>query len=322
MTSSQRGFPVLRARGVWCACAAAVALAALLVAGCAGAQTPKPAEAEASSAAPAESQGASGHDGSAASVQSSSSGHEAADAQHSGESSQSPASGEEASAQQAGPAAIQPVFAIPLSLFADSGAIHDDGVFLDLTAAVPELLQGGVMEGGCEIVSMTSVLRALGFSVEPGELVENYLEYDPEGSDFVYYYSGSPYDTGMGYPPGMAQMGNRYLTEQRSQWRFNNATGADFEELEELVGQGRPVLVWTTMYFDDPMHTDITASGYEYYENEHCVVLLGTHDGTVLVMDPLEGMVERDRDRFKQIYDDTGRMCLVLAYAYADLGNL
>ena len=52
----------------------------------------------------------------------------------------------------------------------------------------------------------------------------------------------------------------------------------------------------------------------EWYHNEHCVVLYGFDltNNTVLVSDPIDGLVERELDRFREIYEKAGRMAMVI----------
>lgn len=188
---------------------------------------------------------------------------------------------------------------------------------VDYISNVSEIIQWGVLDGGCEIVSMTSVLNSMGYEIEPQRLADEFVQYDTAGEgDFVNYYIGSPYYSGGGYPPALAYAGNAFLDDRGSDWRFRNVTGASFQSLLAQVDFGLPVLVWTTMYMEDPNWTGFDQGAYEWYNNEHCVVLYGHKDseGTVQVMDPMEGLVDRDAAEFERIYVECGSMALALSF--------
>lgn len=74
-----------------------------------------------------------------------------------------------------------------------------------------------------------------------------------------------------------------------------NISGASFSEVEQIIAAGYPVMAWTTTSMEDPKFSDYQIFGYQFVVNNHCVVVCGMADdeSTVLVMDPLEGMVER-----------------------------
>lgn len=175
---------------------------------------------------------------------------------------------------------------------------------------VEELLQNPWLSGGCEPVSLTAMLNAMGYDVSAFEICDDYLEY---GSSFVYTYSGDPYFAGMAYPPAMVNCANAFLEAQGSTAAFVDLTGRDFEELHALTSHGVPVLVWTTMSMDQPMFTGIEEDDYEWYANEHCVLVYGIDEDYVLVMDPLDGIVLRDRELFEDLYDKCGKMAVSLA---------
>ena len=67
------------------------------------------------------------------------------------------------------------------------------------------------------------------------------------------------------------------------------------------------------MYMAEPEFTEDTAEYegeiYRWYYQEHCVVLSGYDlvQGTLQINDPLEGIVTRDYEEFKKIYDSVGK---------------
>ena len=94
-----------------------------------------------------------------------------------------------------------------------------------------------------------------------------------------------------------------------------NISGASFSEVEQIIAAGYPVMAWTTTSMEDPEFSDYQIFGYQFVVNNHCVVVCGMADdeSTVLVMDPLEGMVERDANNFARIYEERGGLAMVVA---------
>lgn len=176
---------------------------------------------------------------------------------------------------------------------------------------VPEMIQYPEMQAGCEVYSLTSILYALGYEVDPHVIANEYLPYDTINDDPATAYSGDPYVDGEGLPPAIVRTGNAYLEDAGSDIRFTDITGQTFEELEAIANEGTPVLVWTTMYLRNPRFSTPLAP-YTYYTLEHCLVLLGSDDSTVSVMDPMEGYTTYDRDTFASIYVQCGSMAATL----------
>jgi uncharacterized protein YvpB len=181
----------------------------------------------------------------------------------------------------------------------------------NFTANIEEALQYPELPGGCELVALTCVLRSMGFELLLTEIADDYLELDDSG-DFAYGYVGSPYDMGGGFPPSIVAAANAYLRTQDSSYSAQDITGSDFDTLLAWVNAGYPVLVWTTIGMDEPSFSDTFIDEYEWYYNEHCVVLYGIDDEGVLISDPLEGLIHRDAGEFARIYEACGNMAVVI----------
>jgi uncharacterized protein YvpB len=215
--------------------------------------------------------------------------------------------------------AAKPVSSLPyveeFGLPAEDWADDDELVGLaaaDYCAAVPEMVQYPEMPAGCEVYSLAAVLRALGYDADPHEIVMNHLPFISLGGSDASAYSGNPYVEGEGLPPAIVRAGNSFLEEAGSDVRFVDVTGSSFEELEALADGGTPVLVWTTMYLEDPGF-DSPVTPYTFYPNEHCLVLLGTEGDVVLTMDPMVGYASYDREWFQYLYEQCGSMAVTLA---------
>lgn len=206
----------------------------------------------------------------------------------------------------------------------DIGSMSDIMTIIDgdliLNAAstyVPEIYQNPELPTGCESVALTIALEHYGFILDKTTIADDYLPY---GSNYIWNYVGDPYsDNGACIlAPGLSNAANAYLTDQGSSLYARDITGFEFTDLYKLVEEGYPVVVWTTMYMQEPSLSGSSfwydGRGYEWYWNEHCVVLSGYDEttGTVTVSDPLDGIVHRDAAAFEYIYNLTGRNALVI----------
>ena len=180
------------------------------------------------------------------------------------------------------------------------------------SASVPELFQYPSMPAGCEIYSLTAVLQAMGHDADPDSIVANQLPFDVEGDDYASAFWGDPYWSGEGMPPAIMAAGNAFLEEAGASERFANLTGTDFDELASKASSGTPVLVWTTLDFEDPCF-DEPLEANSFYDLEHCVVLLGVEGHRACVMDPTQGYVTVNYDWFKYLYEQCGSMALAIA---------
>ena len=181
---------------------------------------------------------------------------------------------------------------------------------VDYTQHVGEIFQNDVMAAGCELVSLEIALESMGMEVDLDSLVSDYLNMD---GSYSTGYAGDPYWSGGGFAPGIAAAANGYLENAGSSVRAYDLTGAPFDVLAAYIAHGYPVLVWTTMGFDDPSFTGVFDGEDEWYDNEHCVVLYGLSDDGewALVSDPLEGYVDRELPRFIDIYVQCGSRAVV-----------
>ena len=181
-----------------------------------------------------------------------------------------------------------------------------------------EWIQYPELPTGCESVALTAALDCLGFDIEKTEIAENYLYYADE--DVMYGYVGDPFsDYGAAvYPPGLANTANYYLEVNDSDYRAVTTMGADMQSLFKLIDAGYPVVVWTTLWVNEPMVTDYeyyyNGETYYWYENEHCVLLCGydLEENTVTISDPNEGIVTHDADWFEAVYDGVGRLSMTI----------
>ena len=183
---------------------------------------------------------------------------------------------------------------------------------------VPEMLQNPELPTGCESVALTIALNSLGFDLDKTTIADDYLI---TGTNFASSYVGNPFTShGSGiFAPGLTDTANAFLEDQNSSYTAADITGTDFDDLLSYIDEGIPVVLWTTMYMSSVSFTgnNVTYEGktYRWYNTEHCVVLCGYDrtNGTVLVSDPLSGIVTRDWDAFADIYETAGENAMIIS---------
>jgi len=179
------------------------------------------------------------------------------------------------------------------------------------------ILQEPELPTGCESIALTMALSSLGFSLSKTEIVEHYLYYS---NNIVLGYVGDPYsDEGAGiYAPGLVRTANRFLDSADSPYSAYDASGFELDDLLHFIAAGHPVIIWTTMYFEEPWMSEdffeFNGQIYPWYWNEHCVALQGYDLGRnmLILQDPLQGQVEIDKDLFQGIYDEIGRYAITI----------
>lgn len=152
-------------------------------------------------------------------------------------------------------------------------------------------------------------LRSLGFEITPKEFIDNYLITDASWTDISKYW-GSPYETGASFPPGMVTAANAFFQAQGSSLRAVDATGTSFEELRSLAADGVPILIWTTTDGNPPVYSGESAGGYDWFINEHCMLMYDADDGYVYVSDPLNGLLTKETSAFGALYAECGSYAL------------
>ncbi len=190
---------------------------------------------------------------------------------------------------------------------------------------VEPVLQLPELPTGCEITSLTALLRYCGFDVEKTELADKYLSMDDDGGcRFTEAFVGSPYlKTSFGcYAPVIVQSAEAYLMSHNAGDRYQvlDLTGTEFEDLYRYLAKGNPVIVWGTQYMAKTESVFYWYTDDEYAEpvywmtNEHCMLLTGydTGDSVVYVTDPLCGNVKYDLSVFRDRYDALGQQAIVI----------
>ena len=165
------------------------------------------------------------------------------------------------------------------------------------------------LPSGCELTSLTMVLRSMGFSLSKTELADNYIVIDGDEWGFL----TSPYEeNGGGFPPGIVNAANAYLKDHKVSIRAHDLTGSSFEAICALVNAGIPVCVLTTLDFCSPNYDYELGATESWFVNEHCVVLYSATGNTVSIANPLEGIQQVEEQRFANAYEECGSMALAI----------
>ena len=225
------------------------------------------------------------------------------------------------------PALKMPLFEVPRARYDSSQGPNLQGLIFDglpigftqaqtlltlhpnYTSKVEPVLQYPDYESGCEVASLTAVLRSMGQS----PLVEDVIDCLVMDGAFSQGFAGTVYGEGGAFPRGVVKAANAYCQQHDAGLRGHDLTGSTFESLLALVQAGYPVLAWTTMYMDDYYPSDEYEWHHRWYWNEHVVVVYGVMDGEIVVADPLEGRMVRNTQAFKDIYEDCGSMAMMVA---------
>lgn len=170
---------------------------------------------------------------------------------------------------------------------------------------------------GCESVSLYILLRYYDVDVTVDDIINKL----PKG-DMPYYkndilYGGNPYLEFVGSPYSSASFGvfdvPIYNVGLQYKDGMINGSGNDLDSVLDIVRQGRPVIVWTSMYLALPYISSswiypITNEVINWPANEHAVVIIGFNDEYVIISDPIDGKVKyQDRDLFENRYNYFGK---------------
>lgn len=185
---------------------------------------------------------------------------------------------------------------------------------------VPEVLQNPELPTGCESVALTMALQYEGIELSKTTIAREFLIYNRETDNTALGYVGDPFSEGGAgcFAPAIAATAADFFQDQELDYTVYDITDSSIDELLSYVAADTPVVVWTTMYMAEPEFTredgEYNDRIYRWYRQEHCVVLSGydLESNTLQINDPLEGIIDRDKDEFERIYNLTGRNAVVV----------
>ncbi|TCP58202.1 uncharacterized protein YvpB [Tumebacillus sp. BK434] len=188
---------------------------------------------------------------------------------------------------------------------------------------VPIQCQMPELNNGCEVVSLSMLLQHAGKPVSRFQLAEEIakdltpLQTDAAGrivawgdpnAGFVGDITGRQKGYGVYHGP-LAQLLDRHLPGQAQ-----DLSGKPFDKVLESVSSGRPVVAWTTSFFD-------TTREWVYWSgprgqvaatfHEHAVLVVGFNQASVLINDPLDGKRKTvSRELFRRSWEMMGKQAV------------
>ncbi len=214
------------------------------------------------------------------------------------------------------------------------GTIHLDVMEYTLQAAksgedvyvlnVKNLMQKPELINGPEVTCLTMVLRYLGYDrADKVSIAESFLRTAEPGEATPFEcFIGNP-KTGINsygcYAPVIVNCANAWFKDRNlTQKKCVEVSGSSLEELLLYVKSGVPVMCWTTVSLTPTSYGDswvIDGKTYTWRNNEHCVVISGYNKtkGTIIVCDPMKGLVEYDMEMFDERYKEQySNACIVI----------
>lgn len=182
---------------------------------------------------------------------------------------------------------------------------------------------------GCEITSATMLANYYGLAATKTEL----NEYLPQSGDIdISTILGKRYgpdpdeefigettsEDGCYCDPGpIVEALNGYFAEKSSSYTAQDITGTSPSKLYELVANGTPVEVWVTIdlekrQVDSTWYSEVDGSKVQIDSNDHAMVLIGYTPDSVILADPLEGIVTYPKSVFESSYRSRGEMALII----------
>lgn len=188
---------------------------------------------------------------------------------------------------------------------------------------VKNILQKPDLPAGPEITCLTMILNYLGDYPDKVSLAEKYLTMAAPGTASPFEaYLGDPKvaDGSYGcYAPVVVEAANKYFADKgNTRKRAMDVSGSSLEELLAFVKNGTPVMVWGTTNLVESQVTaewEVNGEIIQWQGYEHCTVLMGynkTKD-TVIVADPLRGIVEFDMQKYYKRYQEQHSSAVIIS---------
>lgn len=183
---------------------------------------------------------------------------------------------------------------------------------------VENILQYPELPTGCEVTSLAIVLNYLGHDIDKVSLSDKFLPKGEVGKTH-------PDEAFIGNPrnrhsyganaPVLIKTANDYLSHENSIHEVHDVSVKNFDSLLEYINDGYPVIFWGTMYMKEGWYSTkwiIDSKVVRWYAREHCMVLIGYTKDTYIIADPLQGIVEYDKDLVQQRYNELGNQAIVI----------
>lgn len=166
------------------------------------------------------------------------------------------------------------------------------------------------LPNGCEVVSLSMVMRYHGISADPGLLADRYLTKSAIGvGDPKSSYIGEPRGDGYySFEKPLVQAANVFFKENGYALTAGYHPFTPFGEITWRLHNDQPVIVWYTLdekwpkKFENMEWTLPSGKTHIPYENLHVVVVDGISGPFVHIVDPMQGERWVGLWRFLPIY--------------------
>lgn len=198
----------------------------------------------------------------------------------------------------------------------------------------PVISQFPELPTGCEITCAAALLKYIGFDADKTVLCDLYLRQNVNfftdengvlyGPDPNFAFAGDPYDFGYGcYETVICDALNSYFAANRkfSEYEAVSLTGINTADLEKLIDEGVPVIVWASQKMDVYKYSEqstwkVTGSDrtVTWLGNSHVLVLVGYDLNAYYFMDCGENaaIVPYSKSSFSERFAENGsRACAV-----------
>ena len=170
---------------------------------------------------------------------------------------------------------------------------------------------------GCESAALTSLLKFWGVSISISDVVNKLPKGSLPYSDNGVRYGGNPYLEFVGHPSSSSSYGvyEKPIIGVANSFKpgIIDGTGTSLEGVLNIVKEGRPVVVWVSMYMAVPYISTSwiykpTGEKISWMANEHALVVIGYTPNQVIVADSLNGGVRYyDKNVFRSRYNTYGK---------------
>lgn len=188
---------------------------------------------------------------------------------------------------------------------------------------IPVISQLPELKNGCEITSLAMMLNYNGISVDKMTLA-NKVKKDTtpityKGSDITSW--GNPNVGFVGDITGKSPGYSIYpdplnpLVEEYMPGKSLILNGVDYREIEKVLADKRPVIVWVTVDFKQPSKKAKWVSNGESINvnmSQHAVLLTGYDENNLYYNDPLDSGKNKSvsKETFKGIWETMGKYAL------------
>lgn len=189
---------------------------------------------------------------------------------------------------------------------------------------IPVIKQLPEYHNGCEATSLTMMLNYAGIRVDKTTVVSKMkkdtapIKRDSTGKIVEWGnpqigFVGDITGKGPGYsidPVALAPVINYYLPGKTL-----DLTGCSYETLESIILSGRPVVIWITVYFNNPTFPHNWTSNGKAVKadfSQHAVLLTGMDEKSLYYNDPLSGTTNSKIDKivFQSVWSKMGKKAL------------